>query len=129
MEAIIVACVVAVLAIAVTTITYHLLPFRKPQEYTPRTTWFPKYVQDFSIPVEEVFERVKDLGFVARDGSRDEFDRGKIYGDFSAKAMKLRIKIERDNNTIRVFAPYFGVVFGKGELWKIAYDITSQNGP
>lgn len=52
-----------------------------------------------------------------------------MYGDFSAKAMKLRIVIEDKHKIVKVFAPYMGVIFDNGDLWVITNEITIENQP
>jgi hypothetical protein len=37
------------------------------------------------------------------------YERGKVYGDFSAKAMKLRIVIEDKDKIVKVFALTWGL--------------------
>ena len=105
-------------AVSATTFIYHIYPFRKPGESKPKFALFPKYISCFSIPIEEVTSRIEESGFVARKENPDDYDRGKIYGDFSAKLMKLRIRLDKEDSTVKVFAPYFWILFDNGDLWK-----------
>ena len=118
-----------ILAVVITTAIYHIAPFRKKGSEKPGFVWLPKYAHNFSIPVEDVIERIEELGFSSKLNSNCIFERGKVYGDFSAKAMKLRIVIEKENKIVKVFAPYMGVFFDNGDLWSITDEITIENRP
>ncbi len=98
-------------AVVITTAVYHILPFRKVGSKKPSFVLFPKYECSFSIPIEGVIKRVVELGFSLKPNSDYIYERGKVYGDFSAKAMKLRIVIEDKHKIVKVFAPYMGGYF------------------
>ena len=112
---------IVVAAVASTTLIYRLLPFRAWRNRKPVFTMFPKYVGQFTRPTEEVKATLKKLRFDRQPSGA--YTRGKIYGDFSAKAMKLQVDVDEAKNEVRVAGAFFGVLFDMGDLWKITSEI------
>ena len=112
---------IAAIAVAGFTFLYKLMPFKKYGPSKPKITLFPKYVADFEKPVEEIESALDSLQF--RKKSDSLFTRGKIYGDFSARAIKLSVQIDKDQKQIKVYASFFGILFDTGDIWQVTTDI------
>jgi len=117
-------------AIILMTLVYKVLPYKQWKNKRPSFVLFPKYIAQYSSSTEDVISRIQELGFIPVDQSNKRFIRGKAFGDFSAKWMKLEILLESEKQEFRVFAPFFGIIFDNGDLWKIISNIvedTKQN--
>lgn len=114
---------VATIIVGVTafTIIYRLAPFKEWENIKPKISFFPKYVAKFDKPLGEIESSLEAIKFNKIDSST--FTRGKVYGDFSAKAIKLTVKVDDGSNEIRVYASVFGVLFDTGDLWQVTSDI------
>lgn len=84
--------VIIVIAVTGFTLLYKILPFRTWQQKKPGFSLFPKYTAAFSIPVSTIESNLEKLKF--NKVSANVYSRGKIYGDFSAKAIKLTVEID-----------------------------------
>ena len=65
------------------------------------------------LPATKIFQKNKN-------GS---YSRGKIYGDFSAKSIKLSVTINKKAKQVYVYASFFGVLFDTGDVWQVTSDI------
>ncbi len=119
---------ILIMAIAVAgfTIIYRIMPFKKHGATRPKFTLFPKYVAPLQAPVADIERSLDSLEFTrTKNGS---FARGKVYGDFSARAIKLSVEIDENNNQIKVFASFFGILFDTGDIWQVTADILQGAG-
>ena len=55
-----------------------------------------------------------------------QFSRGKVYGDFSAKAIRLSVFVDQSSNQIKVYASFFGVLFDTGDIWQVTSNIINH---
>ncbi|MEL6374923.1 MAG: hypothetical protein AAFR04_13260 [Pseudomonadota bacterium] len=110
-------------AVGTLTLVYHVLPFRAPGERKPAFAMFPKYETRYARPDAEVRAALARLKFAPATGDPNVFDRGKIYGDFDARAIALRVTLDPQAQTFRLGAKAFGVLFDTGDLWKVAHAI------
>ncbi len=115
--------VTVVVAVAGFTIVYRLLPFRTWNNKKPKFILFPKYVAKFDKPVSEIESALEKIQF--KKISNRTFSRGKIYGDFSAKAIKLSAEVDEKNSQIKIYASFFGILFDTGDIWQITSDIVN----
>jgi hypothetical protein len=108
--------VIALVAVCVFTATYKVVPFKVWKGNKPTFVFFPKYIAKFESSLEAIESTLLDLGFSkATDG---KFSRGKVYGDFSAKSIKLTVIVDKPSNQIKVFAHFLvfysiQVIFGR----------------
>lgn len=128
MDFVVTVALVAAGAVVLVTIIYTLAPFRSPGKSKPSFVYLPKYETSFDVPPEAVRAALEALGFERVGGSTTRFDRGKIYGDFSARAIKLRVEIDPDRRTLKLYAPWIGVLFDEGDLWQIVQDVIAGAG-
>ncbi|MEM7351492.1 MAG: hypothetical protein AAF657_11840 [Acidobacteriota bacterium] len=113
--------VVAIALVAGTTIAYKLLPFKTWTKPRPRFVLFPKYSATYRRPREAIESTLVRLGFERTN--EGTYVRGKVYGDFSAKAIRLRVEVDDEARQIKVYSPFFGIVFDTGDVWQLASDI------
>ncbi|MFT5444959.1 MAG: hypothetical protein ACI9DC_000119 [Gammaproteobacteria bacterium] len=113
--------ITVVLAVAATTLLYWLLPFREWKNRKPAFTIFPKYVGQFTRPVDEVRATLVKLKFERQ--ASGAYVRGKVYGDFSAKSIKVYVDIDVAKNEVHVGGAFFGVLFDSGDLWQLTSEI------
>ena len=121
MDSIINLVVMIIAAVLITTILYKVLPFRNLSDTKPGFTLFPKYVVSFDKPVADIESALTQMKF--RKTESDTYTRGKVYGDFSAKSIKLAVQIDQGQGQIKVYAPFFGILFDTGDLWQVTTDI------
>ena len=121
MNDILVLVIIVVIAVAGFTILYKLSPFKTWENKKPKFTLFPKYIAKFDKPVSEIESALEKIKF-EKDSNRT-FSRGKIYGDFSAKAIKLTVEVDEMNSQIKVYSSFFGILFGTGDIWQVTADI------
>lgn len=113
--------IIVVIAVTGFTVLYKLLPFRTWHNKKPAFTLFPKYVATFNKPLAEIEVNLEKLKF-SKTGNTS-YTRGKIYGDFSAKAIKLTVDVDEVNNQIKVSSSFFGILFDTGDIWQVTADI------
>lgn len=106
------------------TLLYKLLPFRNWKNSKPRFTLFPKYIAQFDIPVDKLESNLATLKFEKQ--AEASYSRGKVYGDFSANAIKLSVIINNEDKTIKVCSSFFGILFGTGDIWQVTADIIQE---
>lgn len=112
-----------VAAVSIFTIIYRVTPFRHFEGKRPRFVMFPKYIASFDRPVSEIETALEKNGFTkVNEGI---YSRGKIYGDFSAKAIKLTVEVDGVNSCIKVNASTFGILFDTGDIWQVCSDIVN----
>ena len=80
-----------------------------------------KYVAKFDKPVSEIEYSLEKIQF--KKINKRTFTRGKVYGDFSTKAMKLSAEVDDEKKQIKVYASFFGVLFDTGDIWQVTSDI------
>ena len=114
------------IVVIVTTLIYKIIPYRQWKSGKPKLVLFPRYVAQYSSQTEDLITNIKEMGFESRSRNSNSFMRGKAYGDFSAKWMKLEIRIDEREKEIKVFAPLFGIIFDNGDLWKIVSNTLSN---
>jgi len=110
---------IIVLAVTAMTVSYKLAPFRQWQKIKPRFVIFPKYTTRYTICDEQIINNIVQQGFKRQANHESIYTRGKIYGDFSAKAMKLQISINQSEKKVSVHAPFFGIFFDTGDVWQV----------
>lgn len=110
-------------AVLMITLIYRLVPYKQWQGEKPSFVLFPKYIAQYSLLEKEMVSNIQDIGFTLKPGSTNTYTRGKLYGDFSAKFVKLHIEIDQDMKSIKVFTPFLGIVFDTGDLWMITSNI------
>lgn len=82
---------ILIAAVAISTLLYRLVPYRKLEEPKPRFSIFPKYVTTYSCSLDELKSSLSELEFTENENG--SYSRGKVYGDFSAKAIKLSVQL------------------------------------
>ena len=87
---------------------------------------FPKYIAQYSLLEKEMVSNIQDIGFTLKQGSTNIYMRGKLYGDFSAKFVKLHIEIDQDMKSIKVFTPFIGILFDTGDIWTITSELLKK---
>lgn len=122
MEKILVLAVLVFGAVTITTAAYHVVPFRNWKNKKPKLVFFPKYIVNFKGSAENVVDNLMEMGFKSNEKNPNIFLRGKVYGDFSAKSLKLCVEIIEEEKYIKIYAPYMGVFFDTGDLWDIGAD-------
>jgi hypothetical protein len=113
--------VTVVVAVAGFTALYKILPFKKYRVTKPKFALFPKYIAVFDGPIGDIEKSLESLEF--KKTNTNIYSRGKIYGDFSAKAIKLSVKIDEKESLIKVYASFFGILFDTGDIWQVTTDI------
>ncbi len=106
-------------AVITFTLIYKVYPFKQWKTDKPKFVIFPKYIAKYLIETESVIINIKAMGFELKDENSNIFVRGKAYGDFSVKWMKLEVQLNKEKEEIKVFSPFFGIVFDNGDLWEI----------
>jgi len=106
------------------TLIYKLLPFKVWKNQKPKFVFFPKYIVNFNGPVSEIESALERIEF--NKNSDNTYSRGKIYGDFSAKATKFTVEINEEKKQIKIYSPFFGIVFDTGDTWKITSEIIKR---
>lgn len=110
-----------VLAVTIFTVIYKILPFKVHSGSKPVFVLFPKYVAKFNLSVSDVESSLINLEF--KKSSNGVYTRGKVYGDFSAKAIKLSVELNEQSKEIKVYASFFGILFDTGDIWQLTSDI------
>lgn len=103
------------------TLTYRSKPFKALEAVKPKFTLFPKYVVNLDRPIAEIELSLMKLGF--KKGKNGAFSRGKIYGDFSAKSIKLSVDINEEEKRMTIHASFLGILFDTGDIWQVTTDI------
>ena len=111
-----------VIVIAALTLVYRLLPYRDLADTKPMIAFFPKYRLDIST-VKDIENNLVQAGFHTIQNDRPDWYRGRNFGDFSVKLMKLRLRISEDRQSAVLATPFFGVVFDTGDLWTVGKQI------
>lgn len=120
----------AVLIVVVFTRTYKKLPFKNHEDAVsrPKLTFFPKYIAAFDKPVEDIEMSLAVLGFKAT-ADPSFYYRGKVYGDLSAKRIKLSVQIDEEAKQIKVQASSLGILYDMGDIWQITNEILKGQEP
>ena len=115
--------IVVVTGVIAFTVTYKILPFKLFTDKKPSIALFPKYIVTYNTSISDIEKNLDNLQFKKVDVNT--FSRGKIYGDFSAKAIKITVKINREISQIKVYASFFGIAFDTGDIWQLTSDIVN----
>jgi hypothetical protein len=113
--------VIVVIAVGGFTAIYKILPFRKFGHNKPKFTLFPKYTAKFDKSIADI-----DSALLAQEFKKNEkgsYTRGKVYGDFSAKSIKLSVVVNEQSREIFVCSSFFGILFDTGDIWQVTSDI------
>jgi len=113
--------VVVTLAVAGSTVTYKFLPYKTWCHKKPKLALFPKYTAKFDKPTTEIISTLTKMQF--NKNNNNVFTRGKVYGDFTAKAIQLSVEVDEENSQVKVYASFFGILFDTGDLWQVTSDI------
>jgi len=116
--------VITLIVVCVFTAIYKVAPFKTLKGNKPKFVLFPKYIAKFETPVETIESTLLKLGFSKT--ASGQFSCGKVYGDFSAKSIKLSATIDQPNNQIKVCASFFGILFDTGDIWQVTSDIVNN---
>lgn len=119
--------IIVALAVAGSALIYKLLPYKKWSLKKPKFVLFPKYIAKYDVPISEIISALEKIQF--KKGKDKTFTRGKVYGDFSAKAIKLTVEVDEKNSQVKVYASFFGIVFDTGDIWQITSDIVNGQSP
>ena len=123
-EDIVYTAVVVVTVVALLSVIYKFTPFYKFQpRQAPGFVIFPKYEAAFDAPLEAIQNSLQSLKFKPASDDQLTYRRGKVYGEFSAKFVRLNVEIDPAKNVIRVFVPYMVILFDTGDLWRVTRDI------
>ena len=106
------------------TVIYRILPFKEWRNKKPKFTLFPKYIASFDKPVSEIESALEKIQF--KKNNKNVYSRGKVYGDFSAKAIKLSVEVSEDKKQVKLYASFFGVLFDTGDVWQVMADIIND---
>lgn len=113
--------IIVTLAVIGFTVIYKIMPFKKIDSSKPKFTFFPKYTAKFEKPVSEIESALLTQEF--KKGENGCYTRGKVYGDFSAKSIKLSVVVNEQSKEISVYASFFGILFDTGDIWQVTSDI------
>jgi len=116
--------IILIIAVTSLTIVYRLFPFKVWVNQKPKLAFFPKYMAQFEKSVSEIELALEKIHF--KKIVNGKYSRGKIYGDFSAKAIKLSVDIDEEKKQLKVYASFFGVLFDTGDIWKVTSDIVNS---
>ena len=120
MEELLVTVVTSVIVVSGVTVIHRVLPFRALKARKPRLAFFPKYVARVTKSLAELELTLERLEF--KKTGDCIYERGKVYGDFSAKSIKIRVVLDKANAAVRVSASWM-VFFDTGDLWLITTEI------
>ena len=116
--------ITVVVGVALFTIAYKLSPFKSWKNKKPKFTLFPKYIAQFTKPISEIETSLEKIQF--KKTTKNNYTRGKVYGDFSAKAIKLSVEIDEENKQFKIYSSFFGILFDTGDIWQVAADIINE---
>lgn len=114
-----------ILVIAGFSVIYQLIPFKHHGDTKPKLAIFPKYVAFFETAIEEIEHSLAKLEFIMNE--EGHYTRGKVYGDFAAKNIKLYVEVDEHAKKIKVYSPFIGILFDTGELWQVTADILNKS--
>ncbi len=121
MHEIIALTLLAAVAVGLFTLAYKFAPFEEYGPKKPKFTVFPKYIAKFDQPINKIESSLSALEF--KKDKNGIYSRGKIYGDFSTKSIKLAVKVDEQDRELRVYASFFGVLMDTGDIWQVTTDI------
>ncbi|MEQ8326924.1 MAG: hypothetical protein RH951_07180 [Parvibaculum sp.] len=119
----VVGCGVVVVTAAIT-IYYRRRSFKSRGLVRPKLDFFPKYEVEFVCSSDAIRQSLVSLKFDPSGEDPDRFSRGRIYGDFSAKAIKWHVQIDPDRSALKVCAQWV-ILFDTGDTWQLIEDILS----
>jgi hypothetical protein len=113
-----------ILLIAGFSFIYQLVPFKHYKNVKPKLAFFPKYIAFFENTIEEIELSLANLKFSLNEEGL--YTRGKIYGNFAAKEMKLLVEVNEETKQLKVYSAFFGIFVDKGDLWQVTSDILNN---
>lgn len=113
--------VIVAVAVIGFTVVYKIMPFKKFGPNKPKFTLFPKYTAIFEKPIDEIESALLAQEFMKNENG--SYSRGKVYGDFSAKSIKLSVTVNEQSKEVSVYASFFGILFDTGDIWQVTSDI------
>jgi hypothetical protein len=119
----IVVCVAAVVTAAIT-VYYKRRPFKSRGSLRPKIDLFPKYEVEFACSSDAIRDSLASLKFKPSSADPNQFSRGKVHGDFSAKAIKWHVQIFPGDSAFRLCAQWV-ILFDTGDTWQLIEDILS----
>ena len=114
-----------ILVIAGFSVFYQLIPFKHHKQTKPKLAIFPKYVALFESTIEEIEQSLTKLEFIMNEDGL--YTRSRAYGDFAAKDIKLSVEVDEGTKELKVFSPFIGILFDRGDLWQVTSDILNEN--
>ena len=102
---------------------YKVIPFKQHKGSKPKFTFIPKYIAKFDKPIDEIESTLVALEFIKNDD--DIYSRGKVYGDFSAKSVKLSVVLNGQSKEIKVYASFLCILFDTGDIWQLTSDFVA----
>ena len=114
---------VTVVAVVLMKIRYSRGPFKIWQEKAPKFVWFPKYLVSFEQPANEICQALESIGFKKSEANSNTYNRGKVYGDFSAS--KILLSVEVSDTSFKLWANTF-ILCDTGDLWKVSKQVLSS---
>ena len=115
--------IIVVIAVVGFTFIYKIIPFKTWTNKKPKFSLLPKYVAKLDRPVTDLEAALEKIQF--KKSKNGVYTRGKVYGDFSAKAIKLAVEINKEKNQIKVYASFIGILFDTGDIWQVTSDIVN----
>ncbi|MBD1546444.1 hypothetical protein [Roseibium aggregatum] len=101
---------------------YQRRPYKKIPARKPFIAFLPKYRVE-GIEADNVKANLDKLGFKKiEDGT---YVRGKIFGEFSIKYIKLKVILS--DNYFQIGAGGSPIAFDTGDLWKLANSIAGRD--
>jgi len=116
--------ILVIIGVTLFTIVYKLSPFKSWKNKKPKFTLFPKYIAQFTKPISEIEAALEKIQF--KKTTENNYTRGKVYGDFSAKAIKLSVEIDEEKKQIKIYSSFFGILFDTGDIWQVVADIINE---
>ena len=127
------------IAVALFRWIYRKRQARPLDEKKPRLKWFPKYrttlrpapeILKSEDPGSSLEARLESIGFRHESWTKKaiHFTRGKSWGDFHAKLIKLRVSFSFPlGETAEMRLEVANVcLFDTGDLWKVAHEIKDR---
>lgn len=107
------------------TLMYKLSPFKVWRVHKPKFVFFPKYIVNYDKPIWQIESSLKRLKF--NKMYENKYSRGKIFGDFTAKSIKLTVEINHKKKQIKIYSSPFGILFDTGDIWRVTSEIINES--
>ena len=122
----------AFMTVALATLIYKVLPFRKVGDKKPFLAFFPKYkIRVYhTLNNEELENKLSKFGFKKVNETKGllKFSRGSVLGDLSIKLSKVSVslhKIEEGVHDLTVQATWVAA-FDTGDHWQLTKELGSR---